>query len=195
VLSAGGVNRGLISRIRARETFLLLDDGVEETALCFRIPGAGHDWMGWNNTGVHERFAVGPANVLVPPQYVPEAEDGGWTVYEPGTVEGLLIAAYNAEHLGLLALFPESPKSPEELLAALQEANPSAESLRSSFSWPEGGSIRYDVYAPKGTYVIAEVDGMGVPRHYDAWPLIKGDPPRLTFDRSAEIRAAAAEGQ
>ncbi len=195
VLSAGGVNRGLISRLRARETILILDDGVEETSLCFRIPGEGEDWMQWNNTGVHERFAVGPARVEPAPQYVPEAEGSGWAVYAPDTVAGLHIAAYSTDGLGIIALFPDDSRAPENLLAEILQANPAPERLHTSFAWPEGGSISYDVQAPKGVYVIREAGGLPVPRDYDRWPLIGGGAPRLTFERGSHAAAEAASAR
>jgi len=63
------------------------------------------------------------------------------------------------------------------------KANPDEETLSAMFFWPDGKSIGYDVNAPKGTWVIASVDGEPVDRNHDTWPHISGDPPEITFER------------
>jgi len=174
LLSAGGAYRGERNKVVPRPTTLILDDGSEEIEECFHLPGAG-SWREWNNTGVHHHFAVGDAPVSVPEQYAPTVEGDGWKMYAPGSPDELSVAAHSQPDRGLLALFPSSGTDPENLLAALKEANPERRLRAGRFQWPDGTSISFDVHAPAGTWVIEAVDGEPVDREYDHWPLLDVD--------------------
>ena len=81
---------------------------------------------------------------------------------------------------------PGGEDGPGVVLAKLREANGDEGALPSSFAWPGGPRLTYDVNAPKGTWVIESVDGQPVDRGYDAWPQVAGDVPDFTFERGAE---------
>lgn len=198
LLSAGGTGRGPLSHVVARPVVLFLDDGAKDLSRVFRIPGPGH-WSGWNATGVLPRFAVGGAAALAPQGAAAEAarDDGAggtWSVYRaPGAEGGILVAAYAAPDLGILALFGEEEwTSAAALTDALAAANPDPESLRRCFTWPSAAgaastaapgpfrAVSYDPHAPAGTWVIAEVDGVRLDRAMDAWPRME--------DLSASLR-------
>jgi len=155
---------------------------------CFHLPGRG-DFTQWNNTGVHRRFACSNAPVRVPSGHTPVAEEGGWQIYAPKTPEGLLLAVFNQDDLGLLALFPGWVEPPDALARALCEANTEVAALHTRFAWPSGIHLTYDVDAPKGRWVIEAVDGQPADRRYDAWPRLDGDGPRITFDRTPSPQA------
>jgi hypothetical protein len=179
LISAGGASRGWRSRIVARPTVLLLDDKAADYRECFHLPGLG-SWQDWNNTGVCSRFACSNAPAVIPSSYSPAAE-GRWKVFQPQP--GLLIAVFNQDFLGLLAVFSNSTLEPEGLLQALEKANPSEEALQTVFHWPEGGAIEYDVNAPIGFWPICAINGAPVQREYDQWPLWEGDLPEISFAR------------
>ena len=183
LLSAGGVHRGRRSMIRARPISLMLSDGAQDLSECFHIVGKG-DWRQWNNTGVHQNFAVANGPVHVPAAYEPVAEDGEWRVYAPESVPGLLIAVVSREDFGLIALFPESLDSPEELLTVLTAYNHAPHALRRAFTWPDRSVIHYSVDTPAGTWVLHSWRGDPFERDYDNWPRLDGILPQISFARS-----------
>ncbi|HOZ49608.1 MAG TPA: hypothetical protein PK468_23600 [Candidatus Hydrogenedentes bacterium] len=183
LLSAGGVNRGIRSMIAARPTSLMLSDGAIDLRECFHIMGRGL-YTRWNNTGVYRRFACGNGPVAIPKQYTPEAEDDVWKVFSPGAVPRLRVATFSDEAFGLIALFPESSESPQELLDRIAKANPSPSAVKTRFVWPDGSTVTYNVNVPRGRWVIASVDGRPQPRDYDKWPQFDGDPLGIDFDRA-----------
>ena len=189
LISAGGVNRGWRSLIAARPISLLLRDGARDLRDCFHLTGQG-DWTKWNNTGVCNRFACSNGALNVPKNKQADASAGHWAVYNES---GLMIAIYSAGP-ALLAVFPEWKNSSDELLQAISQANPSEPDLTHTFHWPSAGTpeaasypssrrVEYDVNAPKGTWVIASIDGKPVDRRYDGWPQMDGDGPKITFVR------------
>jgi hypothetical protein len=178
LISAGGVNRGWRSLIAARPISLLLRDGARDLRDCFHLTGQGH-WTKWNNTGVCNRFACSNGALNVPKNKQADASAGHWAVYNES---GVMIAVYGAGPV-LLAVFPDWKNSPDELLQAISQANPSEPDLAHTFHWPSGGTVEYDVNAPKGTWVIAFIDGKPVDRRYDSWPQMDGDAPKITFVR------------
>jgi len=180
LLSAGGAFRGLRAMIVPRPITLLLPDGETQISRCFHIPGHGR-WWWWNSTGVHRRFAVGRSPVRIPEQYSPAAGDGGWTVFTPADAPGLAVAVFSAEELGIIALFPDGWESAEGLLARIRAANPDPAALREKFFWPEGGSVEYDVKAPRNRWVIRRVDGTDTDRDFGGWPMWDGDIPTEVF--------------
>lgn len=182
LLSAGGVHRGKRSLIVARPISLMLSDGATDLSGCFHIRGAGA-WQDWNNTGVHRHFACGNGPVHIPEDYVPEARAGRWAVFKPEAVPNLSIAVYSDDAFGLLALFPGETLFPQSLLEELQAVNSDPEALHREFRWPDGRFVGYDTNAPKGVWVIENVDGAPVDRACDAWPHVSGAPPLISFDR------------
>lgn len=191
LISAGGANRGWFQLVIARPIVLMLRDGAADYRECFHI--STPSWKEQrNNTGVHRRFACGNTPVSVPEAYMPAAASGDWSVYAPECAEGLLVAVCSAPKLGVLALFPDSIRTPQQLVEAVAAANPSLKGLRSRFAWPEGGSIAYDVNASQDTWVIKAVNDVPVDRAYDTWPRMAGDPPTISFNRSAGATDPAA---
>ncbi|MFO7975178.1 MAG: hypothetical protein R6V12_11145, partial [Candidatus Hydrogenedentota bacterium] len=182
LVSAGGVHRGNRSMIVARPNTLMLSDGATDLMECFHIRGKG-DWKDWNNTGVHRHFACGNGPVHIPEHYAPELVANGWSVFVPAAVPDLSIAVFSNDDVGLIALFPGETLLPQSLLEELQTVNPNPKDLKTVFHWLDGRAIRYDLDAPKGTWVIESVDGTFVDRDYDAWPHVSGDPPFITFER------------
>lgn len=165
VLVAGGAGRGPAAQVIPRPTTLLLDDGAGELRGCFHLPGRGEP-LGWNNTGVHRRFACGPAGVRVPPDAVPMTQSDHWRIYETG---GPRLAVHEQDGLGLLLVLPAEQRA-ADWLRRLEASNPDPAALRTSFQWPGGERVTYDVAAPPGAWVIRAVDGRPVDRDYDRWP-------------------------
>ena len=192
VLSAGGACPGALSSVMVRPTTLLLRDGAKALRDCIRIPGKGPK-TGWNNTGVHHRFACGPRPVLVPERFSPACEQGGWHIYAlPNPGGGRLFAGvFNEADFGLLALFPGYDGAPGELAADLQRANPDPNTLQARFAWPEGGTLCYDVAAPYGQWVVTHIDGQPAVRDYADWPVLDIDGPASSA-RVRHARAAAS---
>ncbi len=185
LISAGGVHRGRRSMIAARPITLLLSDGARDLAECFHLPGQGK-WQEWNSTGVHRHFACANAPVKIPSRYEPIVQEGKWAVFAPDSVEGLLVATFSLDELGLLAIFPNASDDPAVLAEAIMAANPDEEALRTSFTRPGGVTIEYDTHAPKGLWPIKAVDGEAVAREYDTWPRLDGGPEGVTFERTPE---------
>jgi len=192
LLSAGGVHRGPRSMIAARPITLLLSDGARDLAECFHLPGQGR-WQEWNSTGVHRHFACSNAPVRIPSQYKPIVRQKNWAVFAPDSVKGLAVATFSLEDLGLLALFPNASDSPTVLAEAIMAANPDEDALRTSFTWPGGGTIEYDVRAPKDLWPITAVNGDAVDRKYDSWPRLDGGPNGVTFERASGQNMTSAK--
>jgi hypothetical protein len=182
LLSAGGVSRGKRSRIVARPTSLFLRDGARDLNDCIHIRGRG-EYVDWNNTGVHKRFACGNGPVHVPGVKTPAADSGTWRVFGRLSLDKVFAAIHSTDTVGLIAVFPDWTETASALALALEAANPSADALASSFNWPDGSTITYDVNAQKGAWVIESVNGESVERDYDAWPKLSGELPDLTFGR------------
>jgi hypothetical protein len=169
LLSAGGAARGLWNLVVPRPTVLLLDDGATDLASCLHLPGTGA-WTRWNNTGVHARFACGPAPPVVPADWTPECGEAGWRLYRPDAAPGLRVAVFAGEAAGIIALFPDDSADASARLASLRRANPDPARLDREFTWPEGPTLAYDLRAPGDTWVIASVDGRPLDRAHGAWP-------------------------
>lgn len=171
LISAGGVNRGKRSIIVARPICLFLNDQADNLSETFHLAGPGSDFMEWNNTGVWKNFACAAGSVVVPPGYLPIAENNSWKLYP--TNDSLLVAVHNAPDLGIMVIFKN--KNPQELAEKLISSNPDRELLKRQFQFPAGSKICYDLNSPKEKWVITTVDGKPVDRAYDHWPLIDGE--------------------
>lgn len=182
LISAGGTSRGWRSYIVARPTTLLLRDGVTDLRDCFHLTGKG-GWMEWNNTGVCGRFACSNGEVHIPKDKPLLTSSGDWKIYGTPCTPSLRIAVFNAPGLGLMAVFPDDKDSAEVLAARLAHANPNVGDLARIFHWLSGGSVSYDPNAPKGSWVITEINGQPTKRAYDTWPQLDGDGPTLAFAR------------
>ena len=176
LLSAGGVNRGKRSIIVARPICLFLNEDAENLSAIFHLAGPGTDFMKWNNTGVFKNFACAAGPVFVPEGFKTAAGNANWRIYT--TKDSLLIAVHSTPDLGILALF--NHQSPDELVKKLAESNPDPEKLKSSFQFPAGAKIEYEVLAPKEKWVITAIDSKPVDRDYDKWPLIEGELANIT---------------
>lgn len=157
LLSAGGFQRGEASQIVARPIVLMLDDGATDIDSCFYINGKGK-WQHWNNTGVHQRFAVGRSAVHTPPQYQAVDSLGGWKMFR--LKEQMVVVTYSEKDFGLIYL-PTEDVGLQEIVG--QNPLPSKGVFKSTTE------KHFDVKAPKGKWVITEVNGKVVDRKTDRW--------------------------
>lgn len=174
LLSAGGVAPPRTWEIAVRPIVLLLEDSAHDRKECFRIP-LGRRGLLANRTGVHRRLACGDAPVLVPDRYQPEAAAGGWRVFRPLPGSALRVAVRNGDNFGLLAVFPDYPGTGQALLDALEAANPD-DAVERRFVFPDGGgTVQYDIHAPRDKWVIQSANEKPQPRRYADWPALEGD--------------------
>jgi hypothetical protein len=169
LVSAGGAHRGYLSMIGARPSSLLLRDGATDLQNCVHLVGKG-GWKKWNNTGVCRGFACSNGAVIVPERMATAANAGGWNVFAVDVTPGLMFATYGGDGVALLAVFPDSKETAQELAEKLAGANKNADELRTMFHRPDGGSVSYDLNAPKNKWVITAIDGKPTNRDFDAWP-------------------------
>ena len=140
----------------------MLDDGAIDLKDCLYINGKGK-WQKWNNTGVYHRFAVGRSAVHVPSQYQAVDSLENWKLFQPN--EQVTVVTYSEEDFGLIYLPTENVT-----LKQLAEQNP--EPAKGVF---QNGStkIAFDTKAPKGKWVIKEVNGKPVDRRTDDWKRVR----------------------
>jgi len=170
LLSAGGVNRGKFSIIVARPITLFLNDPAQNLSGIIHLAGPGKDFMKWNNTGVYENLACAAGPVVIPKNFIPAVKNEIWTIYTSG--DSLQIATHSAANFGLISVFKLSDAA--KLLVELTKANSDPERLKTSFQFPEGCKITYDVLAPQDKWVMVSVDGQLLGRDFDKWALIDG---------------------
>ena len=168
LLSAGGANRGEWSQIVARPISLFLADEAKDLAEIFHLAGPGTDFKKWNNTGVYKNFACAAGPVIIPAAYQPVAGNQEWSIYSVGN--GLLVAVYSSDNLGLLAVFEQ--KDARKLLARIVSANPQSKQLYQQFLFPDGDKIVYEVTSPKDKWVIKSINDKETERDFDNWPLM-----------------------
>lgn len=171
LITAGGSSWEFPDFSVTRPTTLMLDDDAMDVKDLLHFAGPGEKHTGWNNTGVHKRFAVAAGPVRIPEGWVPTSRDGLWSVYER---RGQHIGVYSSEKLGIFCLLmPKAGNSAQELAAA----NPDEKLLQTRFQWPDGSAIDYDVWAAQSQWVIKAVNGKPVDRLHEAWPLMQGELP------------------
>lgn len=163
MLCAGGFQRGEVSQIVARPIVLLLDDGADDLKDCFHIAGKG-DYTKWNNTGVFRRFAVGRSSVSIPSNYNPTDTLGNWKRFE--LPNSATLVSYSESDFGMIYL-PEN----EVALSELAQLNPNPKT--GVFKKTENSTIKFNVNAPKGRWVIEMVDGTGLDWKTDKWPRVR----------------------
>ena len=168
LLSAGGVNRGKFSIIVARPVTLFLDDHAQDLSETIHLAGPGSDFMKWNNTGVYKNLACAAGPVVIPRTFHPAAKNDLWSVYTSG--DSLLIAVHSTADFGVISVFRQSDAA--RLLTELTKANSDPDKLKTSFQFPEGPKITYDVLAPEDKWVMVSADGQMLDRDFDKWPLI-----------------------
>ena len=171
LLSAGGVNRGELSLIVARPICLFLNDQAATQSETFNIAGPGIDFKGWNNTGVYSNFACAAGPVNIPSNYKPIAQKGNWLMYQ--MKDDIILVIYSTPKFGLMAVFENV--STTNLLDQVVALNLNAEKLITSFQFPNGAKISYDVFAPKSKWVIKSVNDELQKRNFDRWSLIDGN--------------------
>jgi hypothetical protein len=194
LISAGGVARDRFKQAVARPTTLMLDDGVLELAGILHIIGEDDDYRQWNNTGVYNRFAVGK-RVVLPASWLPVASQGRWSVYEPNasardSVRNLVrnsvhnssynpthnpakVLIYTGQDVALFYLMPNFDSG--LLLDIMTEKNSDEALLLDQFTTYYDEVIRYDIDAPKDTWVIESVSGVAINRNFDSWALLEGE--------------------
>ena len=168
LLSAGGVNRGKFSIIVARPITLFLNDHAQDLSETIHLAGPGSDFMKWNNTGVYQNLACAAGPVVIPKTFHPAAKNDLWSVYTSG--DSLLIAVHSTADFGVISVFRQSDAA--RLLTELTKANSDLDKLKTSFQFPEGPKITYDVLAPEDKWVMVSADGQMLDREFDKWPLI-----------------------
>lgn len=171
LLSAGGVNRGELSLIVARPICLFLDDSATSLSETFNIAGPGIDFKGWNNTGVYKNFACAAGPVSIPSNCKPIAQIGNWVMYQ--MQDGIVLVIYSTPKFGLMAVFENIPAT--NLLDQVVALNLNGQNLNTSFQFPNGAKISYDVLAPKSKWVIKSVNDELQKRNFDRWSLIDGN--------------------
>jgi len=174
LLSAGGVTRG--TEQVARPNTLLLRDGIYDLEYCFHVPDRSGNDTTWNNTGVIYRFACGKSVVHNPGIYAPVAMYGSnWKVYQPygAANPNFYVMTYSEDRpwpyadTGCIIVFPNYTGGAANLLVTVWYYNQSTTTMRTQFTNPiEGLVIKYDISAPKGTWVIKNAGS----RDYNAWP-------------------------
>ena len=166
VLSAGGVQRGLLSQLAARPIVLLLNDGVQHADSCFRLCGKG-EMPHWNNTGVYGNLACTNQPVMIPPQYKPVAEKSEWMAfYLPKLQLGIYV--YSKKNLGLMLVSTEYGKPDETSLDELIKAN-SALNINKQLNLVGRGIVSYRPSSPKNRWVIYKMNNRKLDRKFDKW--------------------------
>lgn len=174
LITAGGVARDKFEQSVARPTTLMLDDGALELGGTLHILGNGDDYRQWNNSGVYNRFAVGK-RMEIPASWWPEIQKGAWTLYEPKARGRNLVKVlvYQSEAIALFYLLPNFEN--QIVFDLMLEKNSDETLLQNQFTNFYGEVIRYDIDAPKNTWVIASVSGLAINRDFDSWPLLEGE--------------------
>ena len=168
LISSGGTPRSIISRIAARPSILLLDDGETHIENVVRLSGPSIFWWRWNNTGVHRRFAVSSCPARVPSSWIPYRSNDLWSVYQRS---GVTIGVHSGSELGIICILDEDPDGAFNILNSL---NGDIDRLRNTFEFPDGREVSYDVRSPKDKCVITAVDGEEIDRDVDDWPILSG---------------------
>lgn len=178
LITAGGVARDRFRQSVARPTTLMLHDGALDVSQVLQVTGDGDDYRQWNNTGVHQRFAVG-RRLTVPASWQPIAQDFGWSIYHRG---GLWIVTYRSERVGLFYLIPDLPQTDRKAatnavraratLLHLQKLNPST-ALLNRFQGIDRRTIYYDVEANVDQWVVQKTSESNVERNFSRWPLLQ----------------------
>jgi hypothetical protein len=87
--------------------------------------------------------------------------------------DGIVLVIYTTPKFGLMAVFENV--STTNLLDQVVALNLNAEKLNTSFQFPNGVKISYDVFAPKSKWVIKSVNDELQKRNFDRWSLIDGN--------------------
>lgn len=160
-----------------RPITLILEGGSESdlsqsfylgTELSSKKPGV--DATKRNNTGVYQNFACARCPVHIPAHLTPkiESQRSNWKLYEPRS--GLTAAVFSKKQLGILVLFPQKPS--EQLLNAIENANPCSHRLESQFVFPEDKRcLTYDVNTPSARWVMISDSKASAPleRNFRKW--------------------------
>lgn len=168
LLSAGGAQRGKISQISARPIVLFLNDSATELKQCFHIPGKGK-MKRWNMSGVYKQFACGNHPVVIPAQYKPEYEEGGWMCFRPYPLRKFYVLVYNTADYGLLAVIPKTSLTPIGLVRTTIVDASGDLKQHAILPFAEPIKIRYQINAPKSKWVIESVNGEAQNRKVDKW--------------------------
>ncbi|GIZ09763.1 hypothetical protein FUMI01_24900 [Flavobacterium sp. UMI-01] len=171
LISSGGVNRGKKSEIVARPICLFLDDNANHLSKVIHLAGPGTDYMKWNNTGVYENFACAAGPVFIPKGMTAVATEGNWAVY--AVAKKVTVVVYSTPKLGLMAVFEDV--APQAIFKEVLKTNANPQLLQTSFTFPSGNKLTYDVLAKKDQWVMIAQNGKALDRAFDSWPLIDGD--------------------
>ena len=169
VLSAGGVQRGAVSQLAARQTLLLLNDHVTNRDSCFYICSRGK-MPHWNNTGVYRNFACANDSLHIAAQYKPVYENGNWNIFQSATGE-CRVVTFNQKGLALLLVLQDTNTPTPRLLDTVIAANKD-HNLKRQFNLPEAGELVYNIHSPKNLWVMRSANGEKLSRRFDHWPRI-----------------------
>ena len=86
--------------------------------------------------------------------------------------DGIVLVIYSTPKFGLMAVFENIPTT--NLLDQVVALNLNGQNLNTSFQFPNGAKISYDVLAPKSKWVIKSVNDELQKRNFDRWSLIDG---------------------
>ena len=87
--------------------------------------------------------------------------------------DGIMVMVYSTAQFGLIAIFENSTTT--NLFDQILSSNANVQKINTSFQFPNGEKIGYDVMAAKSKWVIQSVNDQQQNRDYDKWPLIDGD--------------------
>ncbi len=167
LLSAGGANQGRRSLILPRPIILFSDDHKSKLSEVFHMMGPGEDFMNWNNTGVHDRFAVAAGPVRIPAGKNPLHVHENWSVFELSTE--LLLAAFSTPDLGIMAIIDGEVADAEEKLKDVIADNPETKLLDGKFVHRNGTRIAFNATAPRNLWVITSINNQMVNRKFETW--------------------------
>jgi hypothetical protein len=114
-------------------------------------------------------FTAGP--VSIPGHFKAVAQKANWSMYQ--LQDGIVVVVYSTPQFGLMAIF-ENSKS-KNLFDQTVSLNANEQIINSSFQFPTGEKIEYDVRAAKSKWVIKSVNQQPQNRDFDQWPLMDGD--------------------
>jgi hypothetical protein len=148
----------------------MINDGAQDLKDVVYLAGPGDHYKAWNNTGVYQDFACAAGPVHIPEGWTPAAQNTMWSIYPVS--DHLTLAVHSRNDLGILCLFHQSDAN--RILNAISKANPDPALLYSSFQWPDGKHLTYDVQAAKDRWVMISTDGKTLDRNFDRWALMEG---------------------
>jgi hypothetical protein len=120
---------------------------------------------------VYKNFACAAGPVNIPTNCKAVAQKGNWSLYQ--LQDGIMLVVYSTAQFGLMAIFENNTIS--NLFDQVVSLNANEQKINTSFQFPNGEKIGYDVMAAKSKWVIQSLNDQQQNRDFDKWPLIDGD--------------------